>query len=180
MKVVLFGMKHSGKSALGRKLAREWNCPFFDLDEILVKDFEEESGVKTPVRQIFAQTGEEAFSDREKKAVFDLYKRLSSTDSPYVIAAGGRIPIASEPAQILKKMGVNVFLKVDPETSWERIQRTGLPSFLTSPHPREEFLALCKKKEPLYERQADLSLDLGDLNLERSYKKLKLALKDVS
>ena len=61
MKVVLFGMKHSGKSTLGRKLAREWNCPFFDLDGLLEKDFEEESGVKTPVRQIFAQTGEEAY-----------------------------------------------------------------------------------------------------------------------
>jgi len=178
MQVVLFGMKHSGKSTLGKKLAREWGCDFYDVDELVEAAYEQESGVRVPIREIFAQKGEEGFTEWEKRIVFDLYRKLNQTDTPYVIALGGRTPLNRELAPLLKKMGLNVFLKVDPDAGWERVRRGGMPAFLHTPHPKEEFLALCRARNPLYERQADVSLDLGDLDPKASYRKLRGALKD--
>lgn len=177
MQVVIFGMKHSGKSTLGRKLAREWGCTFYDMDELIESAYEKDCGLRLPVREIFAREGEEGFAEREKKIVFDMYRRLSRDEGGYVIALGGRTPLNRQVAPLLKKMGLNVYLKVDPDESWERVKRGGMPAFLRTPHPKEEFLSLCRTREPLYSRQADVSLDLGSLDPDESLQKLKNALK---
>ncbi len=59
MKVVLFGMKHCGKSTLGRELARRWDCPFFDTDLLIEKRYSEETGKTASVRQIMLDFGAE-------------------------------------------------------------------------------------------------------------------------
>ncbi|HUV07458.1 MAG TPA: shikimate kinase [Spirochaetia bacterium] len=178
MKIILFGMKHSGKSTLGRALARFLGCPFYDVDELIENAFKTELCRKMSVREILAHYGEKGFNEREERTVYDLYNRLKTEEeiqrqggtpsSDCVIALGGRTPLNRKLAGILKDLGLNIFLKVDALEMWRRAMKNGIPSFLKSPDPMEEFLALYKKREPHYEKHADLTVCLDDLSLEES------------
>ena len=119
MKVVLFGMKHCGKSTLGRKLARMCHCPFFDTDILIEEGFESETGRKLTVRQIMAKYGEDEFEKREAAVVKGLHGRLLgrqskafSLEESWIIALGGRTPLNTGLSHVLKELGLNIYLKV--------------------------------------------------------------------
>src|SRR5437764_11002845 len=76
--IILVGMPGSGKSTVGRQLARRLRLPFFDSDHVI----EERLGCS--IREYFAQAGEEAFRDLEQQVLSEL---AQGSDS--VIATGG-------------------------------------------------------------------------------------------
>jgi shikimate kinase len=188
MRIVLFGMKHCGKTTVGTELARLWNCPFYDVDVLIENAFKAEECRSMTVREILAHYGEEGFGEREERAVFDLYKRLKEADSEdlkrgramgdYVIALGGRTPLNPRLHSIIKRMGLNIFLKLNPREAWKRVVRGGIPSFLTSPHPQQEFMALYREREPLYESQADLTVSMDGLGPRRSLRRVMESLEE--
>ena len=180
MKIVLFGMKHSGKSTLGRELARFWSCPFFDVDTLIENAFKTEECRKMTVREILAHYGEVGFEKREERTVYDLHRRLEveQSNSPYVVALGGRTPLNRKLSAVLKKMGINIFLRVDAHQMWERILKTGIPSFLKSSDPEEEFMTLYRQSKPYYETQADLTVSLDNLSIRESIQKIIHVIKE--
>jgi shikimate kinase len=188
MRVLLYGMKHCGKSTLGQALSRYWDCPFYDVDELIENAFKAEECRSMTVREILAHYGENGFSKREERTVVDLYERIRDCDaeklrsgeliSDYVIALGGRTPLNPRLQSILKKMGLNIFLKINAEEAWQRVARSGIPSFLKSSNPKQEFLSLYREREPHYRRQADLVIPLGGLTEQQSLKKIVDALKE--
>ena len=94
--VIIIGMKHSGKSSLGKGLANNLSLPFFDTDEII----ENQTGIK--VRELFVKQGESSF----KKAEFEACKYLLEKKQNYenfVISTGGGICDNIESVEILKK-----------------------------------------------------------------------------
>jgi 3-dehydroquinate synthase len=85
MHLYLYGPPGSGKSTIGRILARRLDLPFIDLDEFI------ESAAKQRVRDIFASEGEPGFRARERTALEQLAHGSAS-----VIALGGGTLIAPE------------------------------------------------------------------------------------
>ena len=85
--VVLAGIKHCGKSTLGRMLARRWNVPLVDTDLELEAEFARRTGRAAGTREIFRELGEEAFRKLEAEVIRSL------ADSPEfrVIALGGGV-----------------------------------------------------------------------------------------
>ena len=65
MKVVLIGMKHCGKSTLGKALAERWGCPSDDVDRLIEERHACETGVRQSVRAIFSTRGEPYFAELE-------------------------------------------------------------------------------------------------------------------
>ena len=83
--VVLWGVKHCGKSTLGAALAERWGIPLVDTDRLLEEEFARRNGRSATTREIFRELGEEAFRRFEA----DTVASLSGGSVCRVIALGG-------------------------------------------------------------------------------------------
>ena len=101
--VVLTGMPSSGKTTLGRLLAKKLGRELVDTDEKIV----ERAGM--PVTEIFRLKGEQAFRDMES----EILKEISRSGGKIVATGGGAI-LRSENVDVLKSNGTVVFLDRDP------------------------------------------------------------------
>ena len=177
-RIILFGMKHCGKSSLGRELARRFSCAFYDLDRLIENELSGKSGRKVTIRAVFSRLGEEGFRVKEEQTVRQLSKKLMALKEAFVLSLGGRTPLNPAITDLLKGMGVNVYLKIDPAEAWRRVSRSGVPAFLSSEKPEQEFMALYREREPLYEKQADLTVQLSAAPLSRNADILQKKIED--
>ena len=144
--LILCGIKHCGKSTLGRGLAALLGVPFLDTDKLL----EEALGV--PVRTFFREAGEAAFRLRET----EILKNLSG-ESAQVIALGGGALEKEENASLVRGLGTLIWCDTDDETAFKRVLRRGLPPFLAdSPDPRKAFGELNRARRALFARLCDV------------------------
>jgi shikimate kinase len=177
LRAILIGMKHSGKSTLGRMLAGRAGVPFYDTDRVMEARFAARGGIDRPVREIFRKLGAEGFSHFEVETVRELASRLGGD---HVLALGGRTALNPQLHELLRGLGTIVFLEVDPEHLWARVSGGGIPSFLDPRSPREDFLRLYGEREPRYREMADLVVRLcGTADPEENLDRLEAALQEV-
>lgn len=98
-------MPGSGKSTLGKQLARKLNATFIDLDH------EIERHEQKTVSEIFEQSGEAFFREIESK----LLRQLASSRDSFVMATGGGAPVFHDGMKFINETGVSVFLDVPIE-----------------------------------------------------------------
>jgi len=111
MYIFLYGPPGSGKSTIGRIIARNLNHPFIDLDRVI------ETNASMSIPQIMAQQGESAFRDLETTAL----KNLSNEES--VIALGGGALLRDENRQIADNVGKIVLLTAELNALFERLNK---------------------------------------------------------
>ena len=140
--MAIVGYMGSGKTTVGRILARTLSWEFVDLDRAIAK----EAGRGIP--EIFAHSGEEHFRDLERRA---LLAALDGTRER-VVACGGGIVVRPENREELKK-AVTVFLREDLGVLYGRTRNPRLPLREAS---REEFERRFAARLPFYEEVADL------------------------
>lgn len=97
--IVLTGMPGSGKSTIGRLIAKKLNRPFFDTDEMIVKT------EKCEITDIFSSKGEEYFRFLETRAV-----KQASEKNGAVISTGGGAVLKKENVDYLHSNGTIFFL----------------------------------------------------------------------
>jgi shikimate kinase len=146
--VVLMGFMGSGKSSVGRLVARTLRGRFVDTDRMVI----DRAGCAIP--EIFAQKGEAHFRELETEALRSLLGAKG-----LVAATGGGIVIARENRALLKKLGMVVWLTADEETIWERVSRNKNRPLLHTENPRQTIHELLEKRNPLYEAVADMRVD---------------------
>jgi shikimate kinase len=168
MNVVLIGMKHCGKSTIGKALAARLECPFYDVDPMIEDTHACDTGDKLSVREIFERHGETHFHRIEGHAVCELYLKLDRPGSRAVVALGGRTALNSTVCGLLRAIGPVVYLHVAPEVIFERVERSGIPPFLDADDPAGDFMALYRKRHPRYEELADLIVDINGLDPDRA------------
>jgi shikimate kinase len=103
----------AGKSTIGRKLARELGCPFFDTDDLVVR-------AHGPVAGIFAREGEAAFRNYEREAIASAL----ASDEGAVVALGGGALTVPENRAFLRGRAYRIFLKASPEQILRRLRRS--------------------------------------------------------
>lgn len=160
--IVLLGFMGTGKSAVGRRLAAEFHCPFIDTDQVI------EERTHQRIADIFAQQGEEKFRCLESEAVAGLAER-----SGCVISTGGGIVLNPKNLDLLGKNGILVLLRSRPEVIFKRVQkRAGQRPLLQKADPLSEIKRLLAEREPFYQR-ADLTLDTSDMRLDDVVQQIK-------
>ena len=100
-KIFLIGFMGSGKTTLGKKLAKKLNKPFFDLDKLIEK-IENQS-----ISQIFEQSGEAYFRALETKTL----QALVLENADFVLALGGGTPCNQINMDLLNEVGTSIYLK---------------------------------------------------------------------
>ncbi len=149
----------SGKSTIGPILANTLGWDFFDLDKVI----EEREGKK--VSNIFEENGEEYFRDLEKKVLEEL-----SIKENIIIALGGGTVASQVNIDLMKKNGKIVYLKISPESAYNRLRfkrdRPVLTRDGTVNLGKNEFIQkinhLLQRRKKFYE-QADVTFDTNNL-----------------
>lgn len=100
-KIFLLGFMGSGKSTLGKKLAKQLELSFFDLDD----EIEKQEGKS--VAEIFEEVGEGGFRKIEAK----LLKKLTQKTTNYVLALGGGTPCFYENMELINQSGISIYIK---------------------------------------------------------------------
>ena len=112
-KIILVGYMGSGKTEIGKNLARKLNLPFYDLD-ILIENEEQKS-----VEKIFASKGEIYFRKIEHGI---LIKQIQKNES-YVLSLGGGTPCYANNHLLLQDSNVDsIYLKASVNTLTERLK----------------------------------------------------------
>ena len=108
-RISLIGFMGSGKTTVGRILARALGLELIDLDSMV----EESAGAR--VARIFAEHGERAFRDREAQALASLASREG-----IVVAAGGGAPVQERNREFFERLSTTFYLRVSLATARRR------------------------------------------------------------
>lgn len=129
--IVLCGIKHCGKTTVGREIAAVLDIKFVDSDDLIVQ----KDGGTRSVREIFSVEGEEFF----RKLEAEVLAELAESGQRMVIALGGGAlsnPFADD--LIKDKLGFKVWLDTDDKIAFKRIIKKGLPPFLQNASDPEQ------------------------------------------
>lgn len=144
--IILIGFMGSGKTTIGAALSDQLNRPFLDTDELI----ERQEG--RSITDIFAAEGESYFRRKETEVL----KRLSEDSVERIISVGGGTPLREENRKLLHRIGKVVYLKVSPETVYERIKGDIARPLLQGGNPMEKIRELLRARGRLYEEAADI------------------------
>jgi shikimate kinase len=145
--IFLIGPMGSGKTAVGRALARMLDYPFLDSDH----EIEQRSGADIPL--IFEREGEDGFRRREHEAILELTQRPD-----IVLATGGGAIGNVDSRRALASRGWVVYLETSVSQQAERAGRTRHRPMLHGADPAVRLAELMRVREPLYLEIADLRL----------------------
>jgi shikimate kinase len=166
--VFLIGPMGSGKSAVGRQLARLFRYTFHDSDA----DIEAKTGVD--IAFIFEKEGEAGFRLREKEAI----ERLTRLDS-VVLATGGGAVIDESNRRVLAERGAVVYLETSVDQQLERTRHGRHRPLLNDTDPEQKLKELMQRRAVLYGQIADLTVSTNgrrvQLVAEEVYQALRRA-----
>jgi len=166
----LLGLKHSGKSSVGRLFAGRRGWDFYDLDTLL----EAQAGGNRTSRQIFLDEGREGFQRYEALAAEFIAGRFSKGRA--VLAWGGGTVTNPRAVEALGGTGTLVVLADRVEVLYERIMRGGRPAFLSADHPWEDFQTVYRERTALLEALTPWRLDLAGASPDDAVDRLETLL----
>jgi len=152
--ISLVGFMGTGKTTVGRMLARKLGYRFVDSDD----EIEKEQGVT--ISHIFSEMGEPYFRALEK----DMIKKLSGMDG-LVISAGGGAVLDPENIANMKQSGPVVCLSAPPEVILKRVERFTHRPLLQVPDPLAKITEMLKTRAPFYAK-ADVTVDTDGMTVE--------------
>ena len=143
--IILVGPMGSGKTAVGRSVARDLGRPFYDSDTEIVR----RTGVDIPY--IFEKEGEAGFREREREAIEALVALRG-----IVLATGGGAVLLPANRLLLSQRGCVVYLETSVEQQAERVKHGRNRPLLSNVDPATRLEELMAVRDPLYREIADL------------------------
>jgi shikimate kinase len=149
--IILVGLMGSGKTSVGKVLARLLDKAFLDSDH----EIERVTGVRIPV--IFEIEGEAGFRARERKMIAEIVAREN-----ILLATGGGAVLAKENRDLLHAHGTVIYLRAPVKSLLKRTQRDRSRPLLQVPDPAAKLTELYEQRDPLYREVAHLIFDTGN------------------
>ncbi len=147
------GIKHSGKSTLGRLAAQALEYSWVDLDDLVLQDI----APCRSIREFYQRAGKESFMEEEVQA---LRTFLSTRKTPYIISLGGGASDNQALIELIKESGKLVYLEVEEPVLLERILKGGIPPFLDHSDPQSSFASLYERRHARYSNICDIMVRL--------------------
>ncbi len=139
--IVLIGFMGTGKTSVGKILARKLNRLVIDADEVI------EAKTRRKIGDIFEKEGEPYFRALEKETIGDISRKEG-----VVITTGGGAVLDPANLEALKKNGWIVALMAEPTTILRRVKRTLSRPLLKGENVLSRIEELLRKRKPLYEQ----------------------------
>lgn len=160
MNIILIGFMASGKTTVGKAIARRSGRPFMDLDAVI----EEKAGMSIP--NIFATVGEKAFRDLESHVVNTL-----PISGDAVISCGGGVILREINRERLRQRGFVVWLKSTPETVLRNAGRRETRPLLRDKGVND-VAAMLAAREPFYTATAHDSLEVAAIGIDAAAERI--------
>ena len=148
--LVLVGLPGSGKSTVGRQLARRLGLPFVDSDHVI----EERLGCS--IREYFEREGEDRFRDLEESVIDDLTRQHHG-----VLATGGGAVLRPANRQRLHERGQVIYLCSSPEDVFRRLRHDATRPLLQVKDPLGRLRDLYTARDPPYREAAHHVIETG-------------------
>ena len=166
MNIILIGFMGSGKSAVGRLLAKQFGMDYLDTDALIEKTS------RMKISEIFAVNGESYFRGLENEVV----KTLQEYDN-FVISTGGGMVLREENVKMLKEIGPLVLLWAEPEVIYKRVKSQTQRPLLNVADPMLEIRNILNSRSAVYNRVADFKVDTSAVSINEVGETIKKWLK---
>lgn len=163
-RIILIGYMGSGKTTVGKALAKDLGLQFYDLDWYI------ESRRRKTVPELFAERGEEGFREIERNMLHEV-----AEFEDIVLSCGGGTPCFFDNMDYLNSQGDVIWLKADAEVLYRHLLMGKTERPLLKGKSPEELIAFIKeqleKREPYYSRARYVL----DVNLMDTYEKINIS-----
>ena len=160
--IILTGFMGSGKTSVGVRLSYRLRMPVEDTDKMI------ERRAGRSVSELFEEEGEACFRERETALLRELLDRKGRC----IYSVGGGTPVRPRNQELLKQLGKVVYLRVKPETVYQRLKEDDTRPLLQCPDPLGRIRELMESRKEAYEACADLVLDADDLDVDETMEKI--------
>jgi len=164
MRVYILGYMYSGKSTLGRKLAKRLDYEFVDTDSLF------ETRYQITIKDFLHRYDEAAFRKLEREVLLSTIQYHNC-----VISTGGGTPCFSDNMAFIKQNGVSIYLEATPNLIMSRRVKSkkARPLLENLSHDEAQDLVTKQMKErsPYYEL-ADLKFNADDISLNKIHEAL--------
>jgi shikimate kinase len=148
--ISLIGLPGSGKSTVGRQLARRLQLPFFDSDHVI------EQQLGCSIREYFEREGEARFRDVEQAVIDELTQKPKC-----VLSTGGGVVLRAANRQHLHERSQVVYLNSSPEELYRRLRHDTSRPLLQVADPLDRLRELFTQRDPLYRETAHFIIETG-------------------
>lgn len=155
--IILIGFMGAGKTSVGKTLAHKTGLKLLDTDKLIEKQ------ERTTISHIFETQGEEAFRTAET----NLLKSLLEKKSVAIVSVGGGLPLKEENQTLLKKLGLVVYLRVQPDTVLKRLKGDTTRPLLQGRDVKQKVTTLLTFRAPIYQKAAHITIDVDHKTLNQ-------------
>jgi shikimate kinase len=148
--LVLVGLPGSGKSTVGRQLARRLDIPFLDSDHAI------EQRLGCSIREYFERQGEERFRDIETEVLAQLVLQGQG-----VLSTGGGSVLREQNRDLLRQNGQVFYLHTSPQEVFRRLRNDQNRPLLQVADPQARLRELLDVRDPLYREAAHFVIETG-------------------
>lgn len=150
MLISLIGLPGSGKSTVGRQLARRLQRPFFDSDHVI------EQQLGCSIRAYFEREGEDRFRDVEEAVIDQLTQKPDC-----VVSTGGGVVLRAANRQHLQARSRVIYLNSSPDELFRRLRHDVNRPLLQVADPLGRLRDLHTQRDPLYRQTAHFVIETG-------------------
>jgi len=158
--IYIVGFMGTGKTSVGKGVAKKKKGQFVDLDELI------ESREKRCISDIFAKSGEAYFRKIEKQVL-----QKVAGEKNFVVACGGGIVMDKKNIKIMKESGIIICLTATPKAILERTSGYKHRPLLNVLDPKKQIELLLKMRSPFY-AQADKTIDTSKISVKEVVSKI--------
>lgn len=155
--IILIGFMGSGKTSIGLKLSYRLQTPVEDTDKLI----EQREG--RTISEIFEEEGEAYFRELETA----LLKEIKERNYVRIISVGGGTPVRPENRTLLKECGTVIYLRIRPETVYERLKNDTTRPLLQCGDPLNKIRTLLEARKDAYEDCAEIIVDVDEYSTEQ-------------
>ncbi len=148
---------YSGKTTIGKQLARQLGYEWCDTDKLFEEKF------KTTIAEFFTKFGETAFREKEKDILIETFSKKN-----LVVSTGGGLPCYENNMELIKSNGLSVYLQASIGTIMNRQQHSKVSRPLFKNLSRDEIKIKIEQhldiRKPIYE-QANITISAENFNI---------------
>lgn len=163
--IVIIGFMGSGKTRVGKRIAKDLELDFVDLDKIVT------AKMKMPVSEIFQRFGEPFYRAMETYSV----KSLLQADKRMVISLGAAFPCQEQNEEYIRKLGTVVYLKGSANVILGRLRE--IPGSPLETTGEEKIIRMLNARDPVYRKFADITVETGVVSFDELVRKIETELK---